>query len=91
METASAAAEIRYVPADGISAHYGVLVYYAVLAYPGRSEWPKRERFVRAAKAMLLKQYIALGGHRKMIFPSYRRFKNEKIQGILNQGFRRIG
>jgi len=90
METVGEAAETRYIPTEGISAYYGAIVFLAVLAYPKRFEWSKREKFVRAAKALLLKNYIAQGGNRTMIMPKYRSFKNKRMFESLRGGFRRI-
>lgn len=86
----SRSGEVTEIRTDGLWAHIGAIGYFAVLAYPKREEWPKRNRFMEAAKAWLAKEYIKHGGKRAEIRPHYRQWKNEKIDGVLNRAFYRI-
>jgi hypothetical protein len=90
-ETANEAAEVRYVCAKGPCVYDGVLSLYAMVAYPSRKEWDRRTDFVRALRALEFKKLLAQGRDRTTVPPAYRQFKNEKILGQLNRGFRRIG
>jgi GNAT superfamily N-acetyltransferase len=78
------------VGGDLAQAQMGAAMYLAVLAYPAHSEWPKRDEFIEAVKALLVKRARRRGYPRKLINHKYRRFKNEHIDGILNRAFRRI-
>jgi len=64
------------------------IAYLAILAYP--CEWDKRDAFVKAAKAWLLKKWMHKNGKRELIDESYRTMKNQQIDGCLNRAFRRI-
>lgn len=85
--------ETTHIPVKGDKAHLGAIAYLAVLAYPERAEWPKRDKFVEAAKAWLCKQYMYRRERKRAatnILPKYRSFKWEKIDGTLKQAFYRI-
>jgi hypothetical protein len=79
------------VPSDGYLAQlFGVPTFYALLAYPSQRELLRREEFRDALRADMLKAAIAVGSKRSQIPERYRRFKNEKICGVIRRGFRRI-
>ncbi len=67
----------------------GVIAYYAVLAYPKRSELEKRVAFSKALIATWMKAFAG-GLGRKSVPNFYTGFKNEKIEGTLRLGFRRL-
>jgi hypothetical protein len=84
-------AEKTEIRIDGPWRHLAAIIYFAVLAYPSDQEWRKRDLFVQAYKAKLCKHYIRKHpGERATIFPSYRGFKNEHMDGILNRAIYRI-
>ncbi len=82
--------EVTAIPTQGKDAHLGAIAYLAVLAYPDRKEWSKRDGFMKASKALLLKAAIKKGYPRKKIPREYSGFKKDAIKGTLRQGFRRI-
>lgn len=82
--------ETTDLPTKEPAAMLGAIGYLAVLAYPDRSEWNKRDEFVRAAKALLLQISIKRGYPRRKVPPEYRRYRSAKTDGVLGKGFRRI-
>ena len=85
-----AAGEITYIPAQGEESKWGVLFFFATLAYPRRDELEERKRFAQMMAAPRFKRYVAEGCDRSLVPADYR-VKNEKIQGAINMGFRRLG
>jgi hypothetical protein len=85
-ETASQTAEVLRVCVND-----GVLLLYAVLAYPSRNDRKKRTQFVMAMKSFEYKRRVKEGCDRRAVPAAYRRIRNEKIEGQMNRGFRRIG
>jgi hypothetical protein len=83
------AGQITYIPAQGEDSKWGVLFFFATLAYPRRDEREKRNRFARAMGAPPFKRYVAEGCDRSLL-PAEYRIKNEKIQGAVNMGVRRL-
>src|ERR1700687_4933562 len=91
------AAETTYIPTEGPLAQLGAAAYLAVLAYPNQSEWPKRDGFIEAVKAILLKSWVKAPGvstertkRRCAVREEYRQFPPEDIWGKFNQVEKRI-
>jgi hypothetical protein len=70
-------------------------LYLSVLAYPGRRDQKKRNEFMKGARAYYAKHAVAdakkRSPNKKLTIPvALRRMKNEKIEGLINKGLRRI-
>jgi hypothetical protein len=78
------------VGGDLARAQMGAAMYLAVLAYPAHSEWPKRDQFIEAVKAGLLKEARRRGYPGKQIQKRYREFREKRINQILDRAYRRI-
>jgi hypothetical protein len=70
-------------------------LYLAILSYPARTDASKRKEFVEAAHAYharIAVQYTKkhLPGRRLIVPANLRRYRKEKIDGVLNKGLRRI-
>lgn len=68
--------------------HLAAVAYLAVLAYP--HETAKRDEFLEAGRALVLKQAVNDGYPRQDISTRWRRIPNRKIDNRLTAGFRRI-
>ncbi len=88
--------ETTCIPASGPLAYAGAIQYLAVLAYPSRTEWPKRDKFVKAMKSRLLLGAVKSGYPKKQVKAEYRdewRRKGglRKFCAAANRAFDRIG
>ena len=87
--------ETTGIPVKGPLASMGAIAYFAVLAYPSRAEWPKRDKFVKGAKAWLLWRATKRGYPKKRIKAEYRnewRKKGgpRKFDAVADRAFDRI-
>lgn len=66
--------------------------YLAIIAYPSESEISKRDKFVEAAKAHILKLALRRGWMRREdnCWPDRSSWTNKKIDDVINSGWRRI-
>ena len=62
----------------------GAAMYLAVLAYPAPEEWPKRDRFLKAAQAWILKSCPR--GWAKHL----RKWRPRDVKAVMNHAFWRI-
>jgi hypothetical protein len=68
----------------------GAAAYLAVLAYPAPDEWPKRDRFVKASKAWMLRGAIENGCPKGRVKDLYRKMRPREIKSVMNHAFWRI-
>jgi hypothetical protein len=64
------------------------MAYLGILAYPESDE--KRDRFITAYKALVIKEAIRRGYDRKLYRPHFRKLANQQINGTLRRGEARI-
>jgi len=81
--------EISYLPVKGHAAHIGCAGLFAVLAYP--DELDKRDEFVKAAKAWLVKSHFPPKSKiRNIVRKDIRTYANRKITNVFNRAIHRI-
>jgi len=73
--------EVVQVP-SGPLAPLGAAAFLAVLAYPDRCDYPKRTRFVDAAKMWLVHRAVAAGYSRKLVMAKSRYDEREIHRGF---------
>ena len=86
--------EITEIPISGYEAHIGALKYLAVVAYPKKNKdfnfIKKRDGFVKAGIAWMVKQDIKNGVKRKNYPKEFREYRYEKIDGAFDQVSNRL-
>ena len=81
--------EISYLTVKGHAAHIGCAGLFAVLAYP--DELDKRDEFVKAAKAWLVKSHFPPKSKiRNIVRKDIRTYANRKITNVFNRAIHRI-